>query len=391
VNDQLRTALLWDERTMWHEPSMARALNDYKFFEPYEHWENVATKRRLFNLVEASGLLRLLDRPEVRGAETADLERVHDPSYVDHIKSLNSTGGNAGDNATFGPGGYDLALSAGASITAVDIVLRAGARNAYVLSRPPGHHAEPAFGRGFCIFGNVAIAARYAQVVHGINRIAIVDWDVHHGNGTQSAFYVDPGVLTMSVHQERCFPFDTGDVVEAGEGPGLGFNINVPLPAGCTNETYFEVFDRIVLPALSYYRPELIIIANGLDANLFDPLANMMLDSEGFRALTRLVSQAADTLCEGRIVVCHEGGYSPIYVPFCGLAVVEELVGVSTEVVDPLIADASAVASRPSLPHHREAIDIAFQALDLKSLGPSECSYRESVDMCRGRRRKAPK
>ena len=207
----------------------------------------------------------------------------------------------------------------------------------YAPVRPPGHHAEPTLGRGFCIFGNAAIGVMHAREARGLARVAVVDWDVHHGNGTQKAFYADPSVLTISIHQDNCYPPDSGHVHEIGEGPGEGFNLNVPLPPGSGVGAYVAAFERVVAPALRAFAPELIVVASGLDANTMDPLAHMLVHSDGYRQLTRIVLDVADEVCGGRLVVEHEGGYSPAYVPYCGLAVVEELAGVRGTIADPFL------------------------------------------------------
>ena len=227
--------------------------------------------------------------------------------------------------------------------------------NAYALVRPPGHHAERDTGRGFCIFANVAIAATHARQVRGLERVAVVDWDVHHGNGTEHAFYDDPSVLTISIHQDNNYPPNSGAMTDTGSGAGQGYNINVPLPAGSGVGAYVATFERVVAPALRNYRPELIIVASGLDASAMDPLASMMMTSDGYRKLTQVMLGVAHEVCGGRLVMCHEGGYSPAYVPFCGLAIMEELAGVRTELADPLL-DLLASFGGQDLQPHQEAV-----------------------------------
>src|SRR5207245_4931477 len=158
-------------------------------------------------------------------------------------------------------------------------------------------------------------------------RVAIVDWDVHHGNGTEHAFYSDPSVLTLSIHQDNNYPPASGAITDTGDGAGRGYNINVPLPAGSGVGAYVATFERVVAPALRAFRPELVLVASGLDASAMDPLASMMMTSDGYRTLTRIMLDVAGEVCGGRLVACHEGGYSPAYVPYCGLAIMEELAG----------------------------------------------------------------
>ncbi|HSG57729.1 MAG TPA: class II histone deacetylase, partial [Paracoccaceae bacterium] len=167
-------------------------------------------------------------------------------------------------------------------------------------------------------------------------RVAVVDWDVHHGNGTEHIFYERDDVLTISLHQEKNYPLDTGDLADRGHGAGLGYNLNIPLPPGVGHVGYLEAMERIVLPALHAYKPDVIIVACGFDAGAFDPLARMLATAETFKAMTEQVKQAAEALCGGRLLLVHEGGYSEAYVPFCGHAVIEALSGSATTAPDPM-------------------------------------------------------
>ncbi len=194
---------------------------------------------------------------------------------------------------------------------------------AYALCRPPGHHAASDLAAGFCFFNNAALAAEL--MTRAGKRVAVLDIDVHHGNGTEAIFYERPDVLTISLHQERCYPTDSGAFADRGRGRGEGYNLNVPLLAGGGHQTYVDAMEMVVLPALQRYRPELIIVACGFDANIVDPLARMMAHSETYRWLMATTMAAADELCSGRVVVVHEGGYSEAYVPFCGHALIEAL------------------------------------------------------------------
>ena len=183
-----------------------------------------------------------------------------------------------------------------------------------------------------------------------------MDWDVHHGNGTQAAFYDEPRALTISIHQDRCFPSDSGFLEESGEGPGAGYNINVPLPPGCGVGAYEAVFERVVLPALEKYQPELIVVPSGFDAGAYDPLGRQMMTSEGYRDLTRRLMQFADECCGGRIVMCHEGGYSAPTVPFHAHAVLEQLSGVDVGLVDPFQEVFANLGQQELQPHQSAAI-----------------------------------
>jgi acetoin utilization deacetylase AcuC-like enzyme len=371
----MTTGWVWDERYMWHDTgSGGEYMPARGWIEPEPHSERPATKRRFRNLVEVSGLLRELTILEPTPASVEDLVRFHSRDYVERIKALSDDrGGDAGDLVPFGPGSYEIALLAvGGCTAALDAVLAGQVENAYALVRPPGHHAEPDLGRGYCIFANVPLAVMRAKATRGLGRVAILDWDVHHGNAAQKAFWTDPQVLTISVHQDQFFPLETGAVDEVGDGPGRGYNLNVPLPAGSGVPTFIQAYERVVVPALLAYRPEVIMVSSGLDASAIDPQSRMMMTSDGFRQITRLVMAAAGEVCDGRIVACHEGGYSSAYVPFCGLAVVEELARIRTAVEDPYLEFLSSVGGQASvLPHQKEAIAAAEENLKIAVKAPS--------------------
>ncbi len=349
-----RTAFFTDERCFWHGGgNYALTLPVGGLVQPGGGLpENPETKRRLKNLLDVTGLIRDLDVRSAPEACREDLLRVHPASYLDAFKAASDAGGGElGLRTPFGRGGYEIAaLSAGLAIGAVMAVLRGQARNAYALTRPPGHHALPDWPNGFCLLNNIAVAIRDAQA-HGLaRRIAVVDWDVHHGNGTEAIFLSDPEVLTISLHQDRNYPLDTGGADERGQGKGFGFNLNIPLPPGTGHDSYLEAMERLVLPALHRFRPDAIIVACGFDAAALDPLGRMLASADTFRQMTRVVMQAADTLCDGKLILVHEGGYSEVYVPFCGHAVIEELSGSRTHAPDPL---AETVARRQPGPEWR--------------------------------------
>jgi acetoin utilization deacetylase AcuC-like enzyme len=246
---------------------------------------------------------------EPRRAADEELGRIHDADYVGLIRE---TAGRAMalDADTFtSPETFDVAcLAAGAVLTAVDHVLdgAAGTR-ALALVRPPGHHAERNRAMGFCLFNNVAVAAAHARA-RGLERVAIVDYDVHHGNGTQHAFYNDPSVLFLSSHQHPYYP-GTGAADEVGTGAGSGFTVNLPLAAGATDADYEHVYQAIAWPVLKAFRPQLILVSAGFDAYKDDPLAGMRLESEYFGRLTAQIAAIADDCCDGRLAMATEGGY----------------------------------------------------------------------------------
>jgi acetoin utilization deacetylase AcuC-like enzyme len=217
---------------------------------------------------------------------------------------------------------------------------------------------------GFCMFNNLAIAARSVRRTHGVERIAIVDWDVHHGNGTQEVFYDDPNTLTISLHQDRVFPPDSGLIGERGEGAGLGYAINVPLPPGTCNGGYLSAFERVVVPAIDRFRPDLILVASGFDANITDPLARQGVTSSGYRSMTQTLVELADRHCDGRLAMSHEGGYNPVYVPFCGLAVLEAMAGVTEPFNDPYEPVLGGMGHTELQPHQTAVLDEVVPLLD---------------------------
>lgn len=330
----MATGYVYHEVFSWHDTGTAAGLfgSDPAIgAQPYMHFENAETKRRMHELIVVSGLIDRLTRIAPRPATEAEVLRVHAEDHLRRIEAESALpkGGDAGDGISpFGKGGYDIALlAAGGCLEALDAVLDGRVQNAYALIRPPGHHAVRTMGMGFCIFNNIAIAAAHARQVRGVGRVAVLDWDVHHGNGTQAIFADDPTVLTISLHQDNVFPPNSGKVSERGVGAGEGSAVNVPLPPGTGNGGYLHAFDQVVVPALQTFRPDVVLVASGFDGSAMDPLARQMLTSEGYRTMTtRLMDVAAD-LCDGRIVMTHEGGYSAQYVPFCGLAVLEALSG----------------------------------------------------------------
>jgi acetoin utilization deacetylase AcuC-like enzyme len=348
----MATAFFRDERCFWHGGgNYALTLPVGGLVQPGGGLpENPETKRRLVNLMEVTGLLAGLRVASAPEADRETLLRVHPPRYLDAFKAMSDAGGGElGLRAPFGRGGYEIAaLSAGLTLAALRAVATGAADNAYALARPPGHHCLPDWPNGFCLLANIAIAVE-ALLAEGLaGRIAVVDWDVHHGNGTEAIFYDRPEVLTVSLLQERNYPLDTGDFADRGSGAGTGTNLNVPLPPGTGHRGYLEAMERLVLPQLAAYRPDLIVVACGYDASAFDPLGRMLATPETFRALTALVMEAADDLCDGRLAMVHEGGYSEVYVPFCGHAVLAELAGSPIRAEDPMAATVAARQPGPA-------------------------------------------
>ena len=252
-----------------------------------------------------------------RQPENAPLEaitRVHDAAYVERFAQTAGQDRTVFDmDTSANQDSYTAALrAAGGALAMTDAAVGAGPRAGsvpFAVVRPPGHHAEYDHPMGFCFFNNVAIAAAHAVHHHGLSRVAVVDWDVHHGNGTQHLFEADPSVLYLSVHEYPLFP-GTGRLEEVGRGDGVGYTVNVPLPAGQYDAQYVRVFRRIFEPIVSSFEPELILISAGFDAHTNDPLANMELSAAGFGVLTQIVMEWADTTSGGNIGFILEGGYN---------------------------------------------------------------------------------
>ena len=361
-----RTGFVFEELYLWHDTgSSAGVMPAGLTLEPGQHFENPESKRRFHNLLDMSGLLDRLVRVRAEPVDEDYLAQFHTRDYIQRLKALSAaSGGDAGALTPFGKGSFEIAqLAAGGTLQAVKATLDGAVRNAYALVRPPGHHAERDRGRGFCLFGNIALAVMHARSRLGVGRVAIVDWDVHHGNGTEQAFYDERDVLTVSVHQDRLFPRDTGGLSSNGAGRGVGYNLNLPLPPGCGVGAYVAAFERVVIPALYRFKPELIVVASGLDAGGLDPLGRMMMHSDGYRSLTQLLMAAAADLCAGRLVLSHEGGYSPWHAPYCGLAIMEELSGVRTAIADPFLPMIRDWAQQELQPHQSQAIDAAAALL----------------------------
>lgn len=360
----MTTGFVYDPRFLQHDNGQAGLVvpvSDLVEAEPHVARPELISKTK--SLLDRTGLTaRMASIPPCMATED-DIAAYHTREYIQRVKDIcASGGGDAGAFAPLSPASFEVALlSAGGGMAAVDAVMEGRVHNAYALLRPPGHHAVADMGMGFCIFNNVVVAARHAQRKYGLERILILDWDVHHGNGTQAAFYGESSVLYASLHQDNCFPPDSGKVEEVGTGEGRGYTVNVPLPAGTGVEGYLYALSQVVIPIARQYRPELILVSAGQDPNGFDPLARMLMFAEGFRAMARVVKGVAEEVCQGRLVVMHEGGYSTAYVPFCTLAVVEELTGATEVVTDPFAFIFEALPEQKLLPWHANAVERAVE------------------------------
>ncbi|MDE3035405.1 MAG: histone deacetylase [Nitrospirota bacterium] len=278
----------------------------------FGHPESPDRLRAIMAKLEAVGLLARVTGIEPAKASDEAITQVHTQSYLAQLKTLAPAEGRASldPDTSMSPGSLQAAyLAAGGAMAAADAIMVGRVDNAFCAVRPPGHHAERDRAMGFCLFNNVAIAARHLQRRHGIERVIIVDWDVHHGNGTQHTFYNDPSVLFFSTHQSPHYP-GTGRATEQGEGKGLGLTVNVPMSPGEGDDAYREVFETILVPAADAFKPEFVIISAGFDAHRDDPLAGMALTEEGYEALSRIVLDVARRHCHGRVLSCLEGGYN---------------------------------------------------------------------------------
>jgi acetoin utilization deacetylase AcuC-like enzyme len=279
-------------------------------------------------LLLESGLLDHLHQIEAPAPASVVLAPVHSRRYLEALDRACAQGGGWFDPDTYCTSrSCDVARSAaGACIATTDAVLTGEVRSAFAAVRPPGHHARPEQAMGFCLLNNVAIAARHAQRRHNAGRIAIVDIDVHHGNGTQEAFYDDPTVLYVSTHQYPFYP-GTGPAAETGPPEADGTNVNIPLPAGCGDAEYRAVFEQIVEPVVRRYRPQLLLVSCGFDAHFADPLAMMSLSVDGYGELMSRLRALAEELCDGRTVVVLEGGYDLTAVAWGVRRAIEVLLG----------------------------------------------------------------
>jgi len=293
--DAPRLAVIYDDLFLEHDTS--------------GHPENAGRLTAIVDHLREHGIWSQVVHLAPRAATPEDIRLVHTPAHVEHVRAIAASGGGSLDYETMiSNRSYDAALmAAGAGITGVDALLAGEQDVVFALVRPPGHHAIPDRGMGFCLFNNVAIAALRA-LQSGVERLAIVDWDLHHGNGTQDAFYRRADVLFISTHQFPAYP-GTGWMDEVGSSDGEGYTVNIPLPPGCGDAHYRQAFERIVLPVLRQYRPQLLLVSAGFDAHACDPLGAMNVTAGAFGEMADAVREVAQEHCGGRMLLMLEGGY----------------------------------------------------------------------------------
>lgn len=275
-----------------------------------DHPENAARLPAILRAIDASRLAPHLAQLPARPATREELTRVHPAGYIEALERAMAEAPGYVDHAPtyITPESFACAqLAAGGALRAVDAVLDGEAEAAFALVRPPGHHCTPTRAMGFCLFGNVALAARHAQA-RGRRKVMIVDFDVHHGNGTQDAFYSDPSVLFVSTHQHGLYPL-TGDEAEAGAGEARGANINIPLPAGAGDAAFARILSDVIAPAADHFQPDFLLVSAGYDAHWRDPLAMLQLTTGGYFRLVRGLRALARRHCGGRLTLVLEGGY----------------------------------------------------------------------------------
>ncbi len=293
---------------------MTRLFYDPLFLEHQtgRHVEQPARYQVVAERLGQTGLLEACTTGHYRPLDAESLARLHSPSQIARVEQqAQGGGGHLDPDTVVSPASYRVGCAAaGACVAAVDAVLNGPDTQAFCLVRPPGHHATPERSMGFCLFNSIGLAAEHALRIHGLERILIVDWDVHHGNGTQDCFYTDPRVHFLSIHRYgHLFYPGTGAADEIGEGAGRGFTCNVPMAYGTSREVYRQEFERALYAAAEQIQPQLVFVSAGFDAHIRDPIGSLGLETEDFVTLTQQVQDVARSHAKGRLVSCLEGGY----------------------------------------------------------------------------------
>ncbi|MDM7998747.1 MAG: histone deacetylase [Dehalococcoidia bacterium] len=324
-----------------------------------DHIENGRRLERILEVLGNSGIRQQLVGIAPDPAPLEDLLLVHSAQHVARVDRYSAEGGGwlDGDTVT-SPESYEAAIYAvGGTAKAVDKVIRGEIESAFALVRPPGHHATRTEAMGFCLFNNVAIAAKLALQKHGLERVLIVDFDVHHGNGTQDIFYDEPRVLYLSTHQWPLYP-GTGRVEDTGVAGGRGYTVNIPLPPWCGDREYLLSFEKIVVPVARRYRPQIILASAGYDAHWADNISSMQVTVGGYARIAAILKQLAAELCQGRLVLALEGGYHLQALAHSVKATIEVLMGLPAGVDDPL----------GSPPHGSSAVDVTALMQRIKAV-----------------------
>ena len=319
-----------------------------------QHVENTKRLEAIMSHLEQTGLISQLTPIKPRPATIEELSLVHPEPHISHIQEVTQKGGDWLDlDTVMSTGSYDAALYAtGGALKATEAVMNGEVASAFALVRPPGHHATPQQAMGFCLLNNVAVTAKYALTNYKLEHILIIDFDVHHGNGTQEAFYDDPQVLYISTHQYPFYP-GTGSIEETGNGIAKGTTINIPLPTACGDAEYKQVFEQIIVPAANRFKPQLILVSAGYDPHWADELALMQVSVSGFAQMVKIIQELTDELCSGRLVFTLEGGYTLNALAASVKATFDVLLGNPTE--DPL-GPAPRSSDIPSINHLIEVI-----------------------------------
>jgi acetoin utilization deacetylase AcuC-like enzyme len=345
MTDSHTLTVFWSDRCLDHDapPGEFEAEWTGRLAVKEPHPDRPERLRNVRHIVEHTipEYVTWVDAPK---ASREQVERVHDPAYVDEFAAFCEAGGgrltaDTGANEA----SYDAARhAAGGTVAAAERALARGPTDVpYALVRPSGHHAQPAQADGFCFLNNAAIAAEHALATTDVDRVAILDWDVHHGNGTQECFYDREDVLVVGLHNDH-WSWDedahpqTGDVTERGVGDGVGYNVNVPLPPGTGDEGYAYAFERIVDPAVTSFDPDLLVVSAGQDPGTVDPLGRNVVTKDGFADLGRRVRELAATAADGRLLLVQEGGYQLTHLAYATLGVLEGVLGVETGIEDPM-------------------------------------------------------